>query len=141
MIGNWKLSNIETFFIVPLKSDTSNFRKLIKIILLKVTKTGLFVFFFVFFFYQGFLSWTLTTHRTAGEGRGTFLFSTLPVPPACEHSDIYVQLCTRDDCHTFLIATLVFIRLLLDEIYHRIELLFDWLMWCWFKFVCLLIWF
>ena len=26
--------------------------------------------FFVFFFYQGFLSRTLTTHRTAGEGRG-----------------------------------------------------------------------
>ena len=29
-----------------------------------------------FFFYQGFLSWTLTTHRTAGEGRGPF-FATL----------------------------------------------------------------
>ena len=28
--------------------------------------------FFVFFFYQGFLSWTLTTHRTAGEGRGPY---------------------------------------------------------------------
>ena len=25
---------------------------------------------FVFFFYQGFLSRTLTTHRTAGEGMG-----------------------------------------------------------------------
>ena len=25
-----------------------------------------------FFFYQGFLSQTLTTHRTAGEGRGPF---------------------------------------------------------------------
>ena len=42
----------------------------------------------------------------------------------------------------FLIATLVITRLLLDEIYHFIELLFDWLMiWCWFLFVCLLIWF
>ena len=30
--------------------------------------------FFFFFFYQGFLSRTLTTHRTAGEGRGPFLF-------------------------------------------------------------------
>ena len=28
--------------------------------------------FFFFFFYQGFLSRTLTTHRTAGEGRGLF---------------------------------------------------------------------
>ena len=30
--------------------------------------------FFSFFFYRGFLSRTLTTHRTAGEGRGSFLF-------------------------------------------------------------------
>ena len=39
----------------------------------------------------------------------------------------------------FLIATLLFTRLLLDEIIHLIELLFDWLiMWCWLSFVCLL---
>ena len=31
-----------------------------------------------------------------------------------------------DDYHVFLIATLVFTRLLLDEIYHHIELPFDW---------------
>ena len=96
---------------------------------------------FVFVFVSGFLSRTLTTHRTAGEGRGTFFYSTLPLPPAHEHSAIYVQLCTRDDYHIFLIVTLVFTRLLLDKIYHLIELLFGWLMmWCWFKFVCLLIW-
>ena len=47
----------------------------------------------IFFFYQGFLSRTLTTHRTAGEGRGPS-FSTLPLPPVHEHSDIYLQLCT-----------------------------------------------
>ena len=52
----------------------------------------------------------------------------LPLPPADKHSDIYLQLCTGDDYHIFLIATLVFTRLLLDEIYHVIELLFDWLM-------------
>ena len=46
-----------------------------------------------FFFYQGFLSRTLTTHRTAGEGRGPSS-STLPLPSAHEHSDIYLQLCT-----------------------------------------------
>ena len=40
---------------------------------------------FKFFFYQDFLSWTLTTHRTAGEGRGTIFYSTLPLPPAHEH--------------------------------------------------------
>ena len=32
-----------------------------------------------------------------------------------------------DDYHVFLIATLVFTRLLLDEIYYLIELPFDWL--------------
>ena len=32
-----------------------------------------------------------------------------------------------DDYHVFLIATFVFTRLLLDEIYHLIELPFDWL--------------
>ena len=47
----------------------------------------------IIFFYQGFLSQTLTTHRTAGEGRGSS-YSTLPLPPTHEHSDIYLQLCT-----------------------------------------------
>ena len=89
--------------------------------------SGTFFFFFFFFFYQGFLSRTLTTHRTAGEGRGPS-YSTLPLPPAHEHSDTYLQLCIWDDYHIFLIATLVFTRLLLDEIYRLIELLFDWLM-------------
>ena len=50
------------------------------------------VFFFFFFFYQGFLSRTLTTHRTAGEERGPS-YSTLQLPPAHEHSNIYLQLC------------------------------------------------
>ena len=60
---------------------------------------------FVFFFYQDFLSQTLTTHRTAGEARGSS-YSTLPLPPAHKHSDIYLQLCTWDDYHIFFIATL-----------------------------------
>ena len=50
-----------------------------------------------FFFCQGFLSRTLTTHRTTGEGGGRHHFySTLPLPPAHEHSDIYLQLCMWD---------------------------------------------
>ena len=84
----------------------------------------------LFFFYQGFLSQILTIHRTAREGRGhfgTFFYSTLPLPPAHEHWDIYLQLCMWHDYHIFLIATLVFTRLLLDEIYHLIELPFEWL--------------
>ena len=82
----------------------------------------------VFFFYQGFLSRTLTIYRIAEEGRGTIFYSTLPLPPAHEHSDIHLQLCKWDDYHIFLIAPLVFTRLLLDEIYYLIELPFDWLM-------------
>ena len=54
-------------------------------------------------------------------------YSTLPLPPANEHWDIYLQLCMWDDYHVLLIATLVFTRLLLDEIYHLIELPFKWL--------------
>ena len=33
----------------------------------------------------------------------------------------------RDDYHVFLVATLVFTRMLLVEIYHLVELPFDWL--------------
>ena len=32
-------------------------------------------------------------------------YSTLPLPPAHEHWDIYLQLCMWDDYHAFLIAT------------------------------------
>ena len=58
---------------------------------------------------------------------GTIFYSTLPLPPAHKHWDIYMQLCMWDDYHVFLIATLVFTRLLLDEIYHLVELPFEWL--------------
>ena len=96
-------------------------------------------FFSVRVFFHG--HWQLA----GGEGKGregTIFYSTLPLPRAHEHSDINLQLCTWDDYHIFLIAMLLFTRLLLGEIYHLIELLFDWLnMWCWFLFICLLIWF
>ena len=45
----------------------------------------------------------------------TIFYYTLPLPSAHKHSDIYLQLCMWDDYHIFLIATLVFTRLLLDE--------------------------
>ena len=80
-----------------------------------------------FFFLSGF-SFTDTDDSQDSRGReGTIFYSTLPLPPAHEHSDIYLQLCMWDDYHVFLIAALVFTRLLLDEIYHLIELPFDWL--------------
>ena len=91
----------------------------------------------VFFFYLSGFSFTDNDNSQDSRGReGTFFYSTLPLPPAHKHSEIYVQLCTWDKYPIFLISTLVFTRLLLDEIYHLIKLLFGWLMCYWFKFVC-----
>ena len=105
-------------------------------------------FFFIYqgggtFFYLSGFSVTKTYKPQHCRGReGNIFYSALPLPPGHKHSDIYLQLCTWDDYHIFLIATLVFTRLLVDGIDHLIELLLDWLMmWNWFSFVCLLIWF
>ena len=82
---------------------------------------------FIYFFLLGF-SFTDTDDSRDSRGReGTIFFSTLPVPPAHKHWDIYLPIGMWDDYHVFLIARLVFTRLLLDEIYHLIELPFDWL--------------
>ena len=74
---------------------------------------------------------------------GTIFYSTLPLPPVHKHWDIYLQLCMWDHYHIFLIAPLVFTRLLRDQIYHLIELPFDWvIMWhIKFLFVYVMIWF
>ena len=58
---------------------------------------------------------------------GTIFYSTLPLLSAQDYWDIYLQLFKWDNYHVFLIATLVFTRLLLDEICHLIELTFEWL--------------
>ena len=61
--------------------------------------------------------------------RGDYLSFRSATSTRYEHWDIYLQLRMWGDYHTFLIATLVFTRLLLDEIYHLIELPFiAWLM-------------
>ena len=83
-----------------------------------------FVLFFVFFL-SGFSFKGADDSQDIRGREGTIFYSTLPLPPAHEHSDTYLQLCMWDDYQVFLIATLVFIRLLLDEIYHLIELPFD----------------
>ena len=44
--------------------------------------------FLFFFFYQDFLSRTLSPHRIAGEEKDTIFYSTLTLPLAHEHSDI-----------------------------------------------------
>ena len=81
----------------------------------------LFISFSYFFFLSGF-SITDTNDSQNSVGREeTIFYSILPLPPAHEHWDIYLQLCIWDDYHVFLMATLVFTRLLLDEIYHLIE--------------------
>ena len=90
----------------------------------------------LFFFLSGF-SFRDTDDSQDSRGRdGTIFYSTLPLPPANEYSDIYLQLCMWDDYHIFLIAPLVFTRLLLTTLsnYHLI----DW--WCDTKFFCLFTW-
>ena len=83
---------------------------------------------------------TDTNNSQDSKGReGTIFCSTLPLLPAHEHWDIYLQLCMWNDYYVFLIATLVFTRLLLDEIYHLIELPFEWLIDD-AMFVCLFVW-
>ena len=80
-----------------------------------------------FFFLSGF-SFTDSDKSQGSRGReGTIFYSALPLPTTYEHWDIYLQFCMWDDHQVFLIATIVFTRLLLDEIYHLIELPFEWL--------------
>ena len=91
-----------------------------------------------------FLSWfTFTDTDDSQDSRGweeTIFYSTLLLPPAHEHSDIYFATLHLRCYHIFLIAPLVFTSLILDEIYHLVELLFELLMMrYWFLFVYLLI--
>ena len=83
--------------------------------------------------------WRLTGQE--GKGGDQLFIPLYHYHPLTNIQTFILQLCTWDDFRIFLIAPLVFTRLLLDEIYHLIELPFDWLIWCWFLFVYLLIWF
>ena len=79
------------------------------------------------FFFSISVFFTDTDDSQGSRGReGNIFYSTLPLPSAYEHWDIYLQLCMWDEYHVFLIATLVFTRQLLDEIYHLIEWPFEW---------------
>ena len=87
-----------------------------------------------FFLYQVFFHrhWQFTGQQ--GKGGDDTLYHleyTLPLPPAHEPWDLYLQLCMWNDYHVFLVATFEVTRLLLDEIDHIIKLpfwLIDWLM-------------
>ena len=81
---------------------------------------------YVFFSIKGFFTDTDDSQDSRGREEAIF-YSTLPLTPADKHWDIYLQLCMWNVYHVFLIATLVFTRPLLDEIYHVIELPFEWL--------------
>ena len=77
--------------------------------------------------------------RLAGK-QGTIFYSTLPLPPAHEHSGIYLQLCMWDDYQIFLIAPLVLpdchsMRFTALSNYHLI----DW--WCDIDFCLFTRWF
>ena len=82
--------------------------------------------FYSFFSIRVFFTYTDDSQDSRGR-EGAIFYSTLLLPPAPEHWDIYLQLCMWDNNHVFLIASLVTTRLLLDEIYHLIELPFRWL--------------
>ena len=87
----------------------------------------LLIFLIIFFSISVFFTDTDDSQDSRGrEGVDHLLFHST-TPPAHELSDIYLQLWMWDDYHVFLIATLVFIRLLLHEIYHLIELPLEWL--------------
>ena len=99
-------------------------------------KKQIYVFISFFFSIRVFFQrhWQFTGQQEKG---GDHFYSTLPLPPAHEHWDIYLQLCIWDDYHVFLIVTLVFTRLLLNKIYHLVELPFECLIDV-AMFVCLL---
>ena len=62
------------------------------------------------FFLSGFFFTETGDSQDSREREGTIFYSTLPLPLAHKHSDIYLQLCMKDDYHIFLIASLVFTR-------------------------------
>ena len=68
------------------------------------------------FFYPGFLLQTLMIQKREGEGLETMFYSSLPLPHAHEHSDIYCNFaCEMTSIfNAFLMASFVTTRLLLD---------------------------
>ena len=74
------------------------------------------VLFFIFkwyiFFPIGVFLTDTDDSQDSREKEGAIFDSTLTLPPAHEHRDIYLQLCMWNDYHVFLMATLVFTRLL-----------------------------
>ena len=79
-----------------------------------------------FFFYESFLHrhWRYIEQQGKGGDHLLFHSTTSTSSQTLRH---YLQLRMWDDYHVFLIATLVFTKRLLGEIYHFIKLPFQWL--------------
>ena len=86
---------------------------------------SLFFFSIKVFFHR---HWRLTGQQGKGVGHFVFNITTSTHSQTFRHLFATLHVCMWDDYHIFLITPLVFTRLLNDEIYHLIELLFDWLM-------------
>ena len=74
---------------------------------------------------QGFLSRTLATHRTAGKGRGPSFIPVYHFQPLTNIQTFSCNFVCEMTIIYFCAIKIVFTRLLLDEIYHLIELPFD----------------
>ena len=97
---------------------------------------------FVYLFYLFFFSIRVLYHRhwqsTGQQGNwGDHLLLHSTTSNRSQTFKHLFAICIWDDYHVFLITTFVFTRLLLKEIYHLIELPFDWLI-DGTMFVCLL---
>ena len=87
-----------------LKKDSITFLRFL------IRKKGYIIFFLLGFSFKD----TDLSHDSRG-GEATIFYSTVPLPAAHEHSDIYFQLYTWDNYYIFLIATLAFTTLLLHS--------------------------
>ena len=87
---------------------------------------------------EGTIFYSILPLPSAHKHLGIYLpYSTLSYPPAHKHLRINLQLCMWDGYHIFFITTLVFTRLVLDELYHLIEFPFHY--W-WYIIFCLFTW-
>ena len=94
----------------------------------------------IYILYQGFISRTLMTHKTAREVRGPSFIPFYHFHPLTNIQTFILQLCTWGNYHIFLIAPVLYTRLILDEIttlsyYYLID------RWCDIDFCLFICWF
>ena len=95
---------------------------------------------YIYILYQGFISRTLLTHKTAREVRGPSFIPLYHFYPLTNIQTFILQLCTWGNSHISNRTGSVYQADTRWD-YHLIALLFNWsMMWYWFLFVYLLIW-